>query len=67
MFAVIPATNSHLSGRLDLAQIRESYLRDLLQVLDSINGSKCLVWDGDLMTPLSTILGYPISQVDISQ
>ncbi|OQR66894.1 vacuolar protein sorting-associated protein 33A-like [Tropilaelaps mercedesae] len=48
-------SSSHLTGRLNLGQIRESYLRDMLQILDSIRGSKCMVWDEELRGPLSTI------------
>lgn len=59
------ATSTHLSGRLNLGQIRESYLRDMLSILDSIEGSKCLVRDDELTGPSSTIVEMQVLKVRV--
>ncbi|XP_003745503.1 vacuolar protein sorting-associated protein 33A [Galendromus occidentalis] len=54
-------STGHLSsGRLNLAQIRESYVRDMLNLLDSVGGTKCLIWDEELTSPVATVIEYHI-------
>ena len=65
VFAV--STGQLSSGRLNLAQIRESYVRDVLNLLDSVGGTKCLVWDDELTGPVSTVIEYHILRVRLSQ
>ncbi|KAK2193496.1 hypothetical protein NP493_12g08025 [Ridgeia piscesae] len=52
---------SHLSsGRINLAVLRESYRRELLECLDRCTGSKALVWDDALTGPFSLIAEYSL-------
>ncbi|KAI0225757.1 Vacuolar protein sorting-associated protein 33A [Lamellibrachia satsuma] len=52
---------SHLaSGRINLAVLRESYRRELLECLDRCTGSKALVWDEALTGPFSLIAEYSL-------
>lgn len=64
-FEIAVSTGPLSSGRLNLAQIRESYVRDMLNLLDSVGGTKCLVWDDELVSPVSTFIQYPILNVSM--
>ncbi|KAK2161895.1 hypothetical protein LSH36_108g07122 [Paralvinella palmiformis] len=52
---------SHLSGgRINIAILRESYRRELLECLDRCSGSKAVVWDDALAGPFGLIAEYPL-------
>ncbi|XP_064620960.1 vacuolar protein sorting-associated protein 33A-like [Lineus longissimus] len=52
---------SHLSGgKVNLAVLRESYRRELLENIDRCVGSKALVWDDALTGPFGLIAEYSL-------
>ncbi|CAH1801545.1 unnamed protein product, partial [Owenia fusiformis] len=52
---------AHLSlGKVNIAVLRESYRRELLECLDKCTGSKALVWDDGLTGPFGLIAEYTL-------
>lgn len=48
------------AGRINLAVLRESYRRELLDMLDKCEGFKALVWDDALTGPFGLIAEYTL-------
>ena len=52
---------SHLSsGKVNLAQVRETGRRDLLNCIDRCPGSKAVVWDEKLTGPVGLVAEYSL-------
>ena len=52
---------SHLSsGKVNLAQVRETSRRELLNCIDRCPGSKAIVWDDKLTGPVGLIAEYSL-------
>ena len=52
---------SHLSsGKVNLAQVRETSRRELLNCIDKCPGSKAIVWDDKLTGPVGLIAEYSL-------
>ena len=52
---------SHLSsGKVNLAQVRETSRRELLNCIDKCPGSKAIIWDDKLTGPVGLIAEYSL-------